>query len=515
MSKRRVSGFRPTKRGARGVAVDNTTMTITRSGVLKAIATYPPVVPNDGSVTSVGLTATPTSVFNVSGSPVTTSGTLALSMDDQAANKVMAGPSSGADATPAFRSLVTADVSNDMITLPKIADIADQKLLGNNSGGAASPSEIGVSTNLEFSGSNIRHTASTEAAGKTYFPGGWAQFDAQGHRIDELSDKYSGGEGLVTGLASVSRGGTSLVQFYRSDELDKVFITTSAVNGLLQVVDPITKEQYTVATYTSKALGQIIYSPHASSLKLYIHYANGNSAMSVNPSGYAIVTSGIAKNFGCGAAIRTSDGVLYGCSATSANTIIRINTASDTAGSDIAAGATWGGSSRKNIAYCPDNDSMYYGAQTKIGRIPCTTNTPITEFSPAGLTGASGNGSTAYSARAARIFVCCQGALNLVKVNPNSDTQEAAYAFPPGYTGSGGQGMVCLGRYLYIGGNGSSPSEILIFDTDNNVFVGCLNTPSGTATTGLSMAGTVGTGIDDTFLYTAQSTTTWYYWGGR
>jgi hypothetical protein len=62
-----------------------------------------------GTVTSVALTATPTSVFNVSGSPVTTTGTLALSMDDQSANTFLAGPTTGAAATPAFRTMVAAD----------------------------------------------------------------------------------------------------------------------------------------------------------------------------------------------------------------------------------------------------------------------------------------------------------------------------------------------------------------------------------------------------------------------
>lgn len=63
-----------------------------------------------GTVTSVGLSASPSSIFDVSGSPVTGSGTLALSMDFQNANTVLAGPSSGASAAPAFRALVAADV---------------------------------------------------------------------------------------------------------------------------------------------------------------------------------------------------------------------------------------------------------------------------------------------------------------------------------------------------------------------------------------------------------------------
>lgn len=63
-----------------------------------------------GTVTSVGLSA-PASVFNIGGSPVTSSGTLALTLDTQSANTFFAGPSSGGATTPAFRALAFADLS--------------------------------------------------------------------------------------------------------------------------------------------------------------------------------------------------------------------------------------------------------------------------------------------------------------------------------------------------------------------------------------------------------------------
>lgn len=62
-----------------------------------------------GTVTSVGL-ALPTAVFNISGSPVTTSGTLTATFDTQNANLIFAGPATGAAATPTFRTLTTADL---------------------------------------------------------------------------------------------------------------------------------------------------------------------------------------------------------------------------------------------------------------------------------------------------------------------------------------------------------------------------------------------------------------------
>lgn len=71
-----------------------------------------------GSVTSVGLSA-PANIFNIAGSPVTTSGTLALTLDNQDANMVFAGPAGGSAAEPGFRSLASADIpalSTDKLT---------------------------------------------------------------------------------------------------------------------------------------------------------------------------------------------------------------------------------------------------------------------------------------------------------------------------------------------------------------------------------------------------------------
>ena len=64
-------------------------------------------VANTG-VASVGLSLP--NIFSVSGSPVTTAGTLAASLVNQTVNTVFAGPSTGSPAAPSFRSLVAADI---------------------------------------------------------------------------------------------------------------------------------------------------------------------------------------------------------------------------------------------------------------------------------------------------------------------------------------------------------------------------------------------------------------------
>ena len=61
-----------------------------------------------GTVTSVGLTVP--GILSVSGSPVTTSGTLAVSLATETANYVFAGPTSGSASAPTFRALVGADL---------------------------------------------------------------------------------------------------------------------------------------------------------------------------------------------------------------------------------------------------------------------------------------------------------------------------------------------------------------------------------------------------------------------
>jgi len=62
-----------------------------------------------GTVTSVGVSV-PTSILSVASSPVTTSGTIALSLATQTANYVWSGPTTGVAATPTFRALVANDI---------------------------------------------------------------------------------------------------------------------------------------------------------------------------------------------------------------------------------------------------------------------------------------------------------------------------------------------------------------------------------------------------------------------
>ena len=85
-----------------------------------------------GTVTSVGVTVP--SILSVSGSPVTTSGTIAISLATQNANIVFAGPTTGSAATPTFRALVLNDLPSGVgltaSTLAQFAATTSSQLAG-------------------------------------------------------------------------------------------------------------------------------------------------------------------------------------------------------------------------------------------------------------------------------------------------------------------------------------------------------------------------------------------------
>lgn len=76
-----------------------------------------------GTVTSVDVTV-PSSILAISGGPVTGSGTFVITLQNQTANTVFAGPTTGGAAAPTFRALVAADLPNHSASLITSGNLA-------------------------------------------------------------------------------------------------------------------------------------------------------------------------------------------------------------------------------------------------------------------------------------------------------------------------------------------------------------------------------------------------------
>jgi len=107
-----------------------------------------PSIPGSGTVTSVAFSDASTSpIYAITGSPITTSGTLTQTLITQAANLVFASAVSGGSAQPTFRSLVVADIP----------------LLNQNTSGTAS--NITATTNSTITTLNALQLPTTQLTG--------------------------------------------------------------------------------------------------------------------------------------------------------------------------------------------------------------------------------------------------------------------------------------------------------------------------------------------------------------
>lgn len=122
-----------------------------------------------GSVTSVSLSLP--NIFSVSGSPVTSSGTLTGSFATQSANRFFAGPASGSASTPSFRSIVAADLGTGTADSTKFlrGDLTWQTALGSVTSVALStPVEFTVSGSPVTGAGTLAFTKANQSANLVY-----------------------------------------------------------------------------------------------------------------------------------------------------------------------------------------------------------------------------------------------------------------------------------------------------------------------------------------------------------
>ena len=162
-----------------------------------------------GFVTSVGLTMP--GEFTVSGSPVTSTGTLAVAKATEPANTVWAGPTSGSPAQPTFRALVAADLPSSLALAQTFATINNESATLTNS------RQLVAGANITFTDLGAGSTLTIAASGGG--SGGTLQaqtFTSSGTFTPEtgvtgvwISAQGGGGGGSTNAAAASGSGGGS------------------------------------------------------------------------------------------------------------------------------------------------------------------------------------------------------------------------------------------------------------------------------------------------------------------
>lgn len=254
-----------------GCLLPGTAGQVLRSGGAGADASWLTVT-GTGTVTSVGL-AMPTEL-TITGSPVTTAGTLTGAWATQTTNKIFAAPS-GSTGVPTFRAMVAADLPNAgvangstisgtfptlnvvassltntqisntaAIALSKLATIPDGRVLANITGATASPSSNTVPAILDYttftSGTGIlRKTGvATYTAGTTVSvaEGGTGQTTGNGTSLDNISGMAGTGIVRRTGAGAYTQGTTVATAEIADGSITTVKLATPAASGASSVL---------------------------------------------------------------------------------------------------------------------------------------------------------------------------------------------------------------------------------------------------------------------------------------
>ncbi len=223
-----------------------------------------------GTVTSVGLSMP--GQFSVTGSPVTTTGTLAASWNSQAANTVLAAPN-GASGTPTFRTLVAGD-------FPALGATPALTLGTSNLAGSASTYVKTDATILAFDGTN-------PAALGTASPG----IASVAARRDHVHPAANLSNNQTTGTLPVSKGGTD-----SNVPLNNNRIMVSYGNAIVEA-PPMSNGQLLIGASGGAPVAAILSTGSGISI------TNGGGSITISNTGF--INAG--NSFGAMATLGTND----------------------------------------------------------------------------------------------------------------------------------------------------------------------------------------------------------------
>lgn len=283
-----------------------------------------------GTVTSVGLSLP--GIFTVSGSPVTSSGTLTGTLANQSANLVWSGPTTGAAAAPTFRSLVGADlpnpgasslggvqsfagVSSQWIRQISTSGVvtASQPAFSDISGAATTGQLPSTSSILDLLGSTQGNVLYRSASGWTVLaPGTSGQVLTTAGAAANPSWTSVGGTGTVTNVATsggvtggpiTTTGTISLTPIASNTVLANIAVGTNAPGSTTPsaILDTFGTAQGSIlyrgaSSWTALGpgtSGQILQSTGAGSNPSWVT----NATVSIDAGGATAITNGKARDF--------------------------------------------------------------------------------------------------------------------------------------------------------------------------------------------------------------------------
>ena len=322
-----------------------------------------------GSVTSVAQTILPASIFDIAGSPIVGAGTLAITMDTQTDNIVLAGPNGGGPLAPAFRALVDADIP-DILTLTgstvlwadinfgtsDLADLVTVSAADITSGAlalarftdgvtAGIPLLAGGAGDPSYTALNLSGPAVTGVLAATSFPALTGDITtAAGATVTDLSS---------TGVTAAAYGSATLIPTYTVDDEGRLTLAADVAIGPVNLLD---NTRHSDTTADAATRGSVIIGNATNQWdELLVGAANNfltndGTDVSWGVDGSALTTldaANLSSNFvaiargGSGASLTAvNGGVVY--STATAMAITAAGAASQCLTSNGAAAPTWG-----------------------------------------------------------------------------------------------------------------------------------------------------------------------------
>lgn len=241
-----------------------------------------------GTVSSVAIAdGSSTQIFNVSGSPVTSTGTLTLTLKTKTANTIFSGPTTGAAAQPTFRALVGADLPNPSSStlggVQSYAAVSNQFLTSISTSGVPVSAQPSCSNVSDAANSCSTTAATANTASTIVLRNGSGNFSA-GTITATLT-------GNVTGALTGNADTATALASNPTDCSAGLFANAIAANGNLTCAAAANGQQFINVVFAGNAGGTLACT---SSPCTVVHASSGVTGVTRTGSGqYVIAVSGI------------------------------------------------------------------------------------------------------------------------------------------------------------------------------------------------------------------------------